>query len=124
MLYPEIDKLLNLLSNYGLAKMTGTGACCYISFSSEAEASRVSDQLPAEYETFVAKGINLSPTHKVLFRPSYHLATPQHQDGLNNTLCVGERLIPFATKVSYSAGNWSETRLEIGRASCRERGEM
>lgn len=70
MLYPEIDKLLNLLSNYGLAKMTGTGACCYISFSSEAEASRVSDQLPAEYETFVAKGINLSPTHKVLFRPS------------------------------------------------------
>lgn len=70
MLYPEIGNTLNLLSNYGLAKMTGTGACCYISFSSEAEASRVSDQLPAEYKAFVAKGLNLSPTHKVLFRPS------------------------------------------------------
>lgn len=70
MLYPEIGKVLNLLSKYSLAKMTGTGACCYISFSSEAEASRVSDQLPAEYKAFVAKGLNLSPTHKVLFRPS------------------------------------------------------
>jgi len=70
MLYPEIGNTLNLLSNYSLAKMTGTGACCYISFSSEAEASRVSDQLPAEYKAFVAKGLNLSPTHKVLFRPS------------------------------------------------------
>lgn len=70
MLYPEIGNVLNLLSKYSLAKMTGTGACCYISFSSEAEASRVSDQLPAEYKAFVAKGLNLSPTHKVLFRPS------------------------------------------------------
>lgn len=70
MLYPEIGNTLNLLSNYSLAKMTGTGACCFISFSSEAEASRVSDQLPAEYKAFVAKGLNLSPTHKVLFRPS------------------------------------------------------
>lgn len=70
MLYPEIGKVLNLLSKYSLAKMTGTGACCYISFGSEAEASRVSDQLPADYKTFVAKGVNLSPTHKELFRPS------------------------------------------------------
>ena len=70
MLYPEIGNVLNLLSKFSFAKMTGTGACCFISFSSEAEASRVSDQLPAEYETFVAKGVNLSTTHKVLFSPS------------------------------------------------------
>lgn len=70
MLYPEIGKALNLLNKFSPAKMTGTGACIFSSFGSEAEAIRVSDQLPAEYVTFVAKGTNLSNAHKVLFRPS------------------------------------------------------
>ncbi|MFY9179949.1 MAG: 4-(cytidine 5'-diphospho)-2-C-methyl-D-erythritol kinase [Venatoribacter sp.] len=69
MLYPEIGKALNLLNKFSLAKMTGTGACIFSSFGSEAEANRVSDQLPAEYVSFVAKGVNKSPTHEVLFRP-------------------------------------------------------
>jgi 4-diphosphocytidyl-2-C-methyl-D-erythritol kinase len=70
MLYPEIGNALNLLSNFSFAKMTGTGACIFSSFGSEAEANRVSGQLPADYVTFVAQGVNNSPTHKVLFRPS------------------------------------------------------
>lgn len=69
-LYPEVAKALNLLNKIGLAKMTGTGACIYSSFGSEAEAIRVSDQLPADYVAFVAKGVNISPAHRVLFRPS------------------------------------------------------
>jgi len=69
-LYPEVGKALNLLNKFSLAKMTGTGACIFSSFGSEAEAIRVSEQLPAEYVVFMAKGANLSPTHKVLFRPS------------------------------------------------------
>lgn len=70
MLYPEVGNALNLLNKFGLAKMTGTGACIFLSFGSEAEAIRVSEQLPAEYVTFVAKGVNISPAHRVLFRPS------------------------------------------------------
>lgn len=70
MLYPEIGNALNLLSNFSFAKMTGTGACIFSSFGSEAEANRVSDQLPADYVTFVAQGVNQSPAHKALFRPS------------------------------------------------------
>jgi len=70
MLYPEIGKALNLLNKFSFAKMTGTGACIFSSFGSETEAKQVSDQLPAEYVAFVAKGTNLSTTHKVLFRPS------------------------------------------------------
>lgn len=69
-LYPEIGKALNLLNNFSPAKLTGTGACIFSSFGSEAEAIRVSDQLPAEYVSFVAKGVNTSPAHKILFRPS------------------------------------------------------
>lgn len=70
MIYPEIGKALNLLNKFSFAKMTGTGACIFSSFGSEEEAQRVSDQLPAEYVSFVAKGVNRSPTHEVLFRPS------------------------------------------------------
>lgn len=69
-LYPEVGNALNLLNKFSFARMTGTGACIFSSFGSEAEAIRVSDQLPAEYVAFVAKGVNLSPAHKVLFRPS------------------------------------------------------
>lgn len=69
-LYPEVSKALNLLNNFSPAKLTGTGACIFSSFGSEAEAIRVSDQLPAEYVSFVAKGVNTSPAHKILFRPS------------------------------------------------------
>ena len=70
MLYPEVGNALNLLNKFSLAKMTGTGACIFTSFGSETEARQVSDQLPADYVAFVAKGSNLSKTHKVLFRPS------------------------------------------------------
>ncbi|MCD8521083.1 MAG: 4-(cytidine 5'-diphospho)-2-C-methyl-D-erythritol kinase [Saccharospirillaceae bacterium] len=70
MLYPEVGNTLNLLNKFNLAKMTGTGACIFSSFGSEAEAISVSEQLPAEYVAFVAKGVNQSPAHKVLFRPS------------------------------------------------------
>ena len=69
-LYPEVGKALILLNKFSFAKMTGTGACIFSSFGSEAEAISVSEQLPAEYVAFTAKGVNLSPTHKVLFRPS------------------------------------------------------
>lgn len=70
MLYPEIGKALNLLNKFSHAKMTGTGACIFSSFGSETEAISVSEQLPAEYVAFVAKGANQSPAHKVLFGPS------------------------------------------------------
>jgi len=69
-LYPEVGKALNLLNKFSFAKMTGTGACIFSSFGSEAEAISASEQLPAEYVFFVARGVNQSPAHKVLFRPS------------------------------------------------------
>ena len=69
-LYPEIGKALNLLNNFSTAKMTGTGSCVFSSFQTKQNAQRALDQLPAEYVAFIAKGTNLSPAHKVLFRPS------------------------------------------------------
>ena len=66
-LSPEIGKTLNLLNKFGSAKMTGTGACVFLSFASENKATQVASKLPAELKTFIAKGTNLSSAHKVLF---------------------------------------------------------
>ncbi len=66
-LNPEIGKTLNLLNKFGSAKMTGTGACVFLSFASENKATIVASKLPAELNAFIAKGTNLSSAHKVLF---------------------------------------------------------
>jgi 4-diphosphocytidyl-2-C-methyl-D-erythritol kinase len=66
-LSPEIGKTLNLLNKFGSAKMTGTGACVFLSLASEDKATKVASKLPAELSTFIAKGTNLSSAHKVLF---------------------------------------------------------
>lgn len=66
-LNPEIGKTLNLLNKFGSAKMTGTGACVFLSVASENKATQVVSKLPAELNAFIAKGTNLSSAHKVLF---------------------------------------------------------
>ena len=66
-LYPEISNTLNLLNKFGVAKMTGTGACVFMSFGSESKATEVASKLPADLDTFIAKGTNLSSAHRVLF---------------------------------------------------------
>jgi 4-diphosphocytidyl-2-C-methyl-D-erythritol kinase len=66
-LNPEIGKTLNLLNKFGSARMTGTGACVFLSLASENDAMQIARKLPAELTTFIAKGTNLSSAHKVLF---------------------------------------------------------
>ena len=70
MIYPEIGKTLNLLNKFHPAKLTGTGACIFSGFNSKSEAIRVSELLPAEIRYFIARGVNESPAHKVLSKPS------------------------------------------------------
>jgi len=65
-LYKEVAKSLNLLNNFGSARMTGTGACCFLEVQSKDQANTVLAQLPAESKAFVARGINHSPLHTAL----------------------------------------------------------
>ncbi|EAT12850.1 4-(cytidine 5'-diphospho)-2-C-methyl-D-erythritol kinase [Bermanella marisrubri] len=65
-LYKEVDNSLNLLKKFGSARMTGTGACCYLECNSKAQAQSVRAQLPADIEAFIAKGVNHSPLHQAL----------------------------------------------------------
>ena len=60
-LYPDIDKALKTLENFGEARLTGTGACVFTSFEQEADAQAAQKSLPQEYRSIVARGINTSP---------------------------------------------------------------
>lgn len=57
----DVDKALIWLGNFGEAAMTGTGACVFAAFDSEAEAQAVQAKVPGEWQSFVARGVNQSP---------------------------------------------------------------
>ncbi len=56
--YEQVSTALKWLSNHGSAMMTGSGACVFASFQSQAEAQRVAEAANGEFSVFVAKGIN------------------------------------------------------------------
>jgi 4-diphosphocytidyl-2-C-methyl-D-erythritol kinase len=60
-LYPEVDKSLNILDNFGEARLTGTGACTFISFDNVDRAKEARAQLPGELTSVLARGVNESP---------------------------------------------------------------
>jgi len=65
-LYPEIDEAIKWLNQFGQGRLTGTGACCFSRFDSEAEAQQVLNEAQFKFKGFIAKGVNLSPAIKKL----------------------------------------------------------
>ena len=64
--YPEVARHLAWLSRHAggvKSLMTGSGACVFASFGSEAEARRVIVQLPADMQGFVARGLQRHPLY-------------------------------------------------------------
>lgn len=60
-LYPEVDKALKTLENFGEARLTGTGASVFVAFDSQVAAEAARDELPGTWQMTVAMGINESP---------------------------------------------------------------
>ena len=59
--YPPVARAIDWLDGFARARLTGTGACVFASFSSRTEAEAVLLQAPAELPGFVARGLNRSP---------------------------------------------------------------
>lgn len=59
--YPEVAHHLAWLRRFGPAALTGSGACVYCAFDSEARARSVLAQLPAGMQGFVAAGLSQHP---------------------------------------------------------------
>lgn len=59
--HPEVARHLQWLRAHGPAQMTGSGACCFAEFSSEAEARAAYEALPGGMTGVVARGLDVHP---------------------------------------------------------------
>jgi len=60
-LYPTVAQHLAILGHFAPALMTGSGACVFAEFASEAEARQVLLQLPKDIQGVVARGLQQHP---------------------------------------------------------------
>ncbi|AZT83011.1 4-(cytidine 5'-diphospho)-2-C-methyl-D-erythritol kinase [Marinobacter sp. NP-4(2019)] len=65
-LYPEVNQGLEWLSQFGPARLTGTGACIFGRFPTESAARIIWESKPSGITGFVAQGVNISPLHTKL----------------------------------------------------------
>ncbi len=62
---PEVDNALKWLSNYGHARMTGSGACVFLAVGSAARGREILALCPKTLASgFVAEGLNTHPIHR------------------------------------------------------------
>lgn len=59
--HPEVAQHLEWLRQFGPARMTGSGACVYAAFDTEAAARAVLSRLPDSMKGFVARGVDRHP---------------------------------------------------------------
>lgn len=64
-LYPEVAAHLDCLRRWGDARMSGSGACCFVEFGSAAAASVAQAALPAGMQGFIAHGIDRHPLARI-----------------------------------------------------------
>jgi 4-diphosphocytidyl-2-C-methyl-D-erythritol kinase len=64
-LYPVIAQHLDWLKEFGHARLTGSGACVFAEFSTEAAACAVLDRLPATMRGVVAQGLAFHPLREM-----------------------------------------------------------
>ena len=62
--YPLIAEGLNWLNQYGRARLTGTGSCCFLNCENMLVAQEILRKIPKSFHGFVAKGLNYSPSLK------------------------------------------------------------
>ena len=60
-LYPELTRHLDWLRQHGEARMSGSGACCFVGFLDESAARAALAALPADLRGFVAAGVDRHP---------------------------------------------------------------
>ena len=68
MLYPAVDQALSWLNQHANARLTGTGACVFASFSDFEGAESILRQIPSDYQGFIAQGMDHSLTHEQLYQ--------------------------------------------------------
>jgi 4-diphosphocytidyl-2-C-methyl-D-erythritol kinase len=64
--HPRVAEALDWLSQYGAARMSGTGACVFVEVDSLRQAEIVKSRVPEPWAGYVATAMNRSPVHQQL----------------------------------------------------------
>ena len=64
--YPAVAEMMNLLEKFGDVRLTGTGACLFLDFETQQQATETAGQIPQQWDYFVAQGLNRSPLYRRL----------------------------------------------------------
>ncbi|MEJ2308563.1 MAG: 4-(cytidine 5'-diphospho)-2-C-methyl-D-erythritol kinase [Gammaproteobacteria bacterium] len=64
--YPQVAEMMDFLAGFGDVRLTGTGACLFLAFDACDQALGVQRQLPDNWRSFTAQGVNESPLRKRL----------------------------------------------------------
>jgi 4-diphosphocytidyl-2-C-methyl-D-erythritol kinase len=59
--YPEVARALDWLSGFGLARLTGTGACVFLAVETTDLGQEIIGKLPPALDYFLVRGLNDSP---------------------------------------------------------------
>lgn len=62
--FREVEQLVSWLLEYAPSRLTGTGACVFSEFETQADALKVLNKAPSWVQGFIAQGANVSPLHK------------------------------------------------------------
>ncbi|EMI5489473.1 4-(cytidine 5'-diphospho)-2-C-methyl-D-erythritol kinase [Providencia stuartii] len=62
--FREVEQLVSWLLQYAPSRLTGTGACVFSEFETQAAALQVLNKAPSWVQGFVAQGVNESPLHR------------------------------------------------------------
>jgi 4-diphosphocytidyl-2-C-methyl-D-erythritol kinase len=65
-LFPEVEKAIKWLNQFGKAKMTGSGACVFCEFSDKVIAENVVKQVPKHWISWKAKTLQIHPLSNLL----------------------------------------------------------
>lgn len=60
-LYPEVARHLTWLRQYGDARMTGSGACCFVAFATRAQAEAMARHLPKDMRGQIVASLSQHP---------------------------------------------------------------
>ena len=66
--HPRVAAALDWLNGFGLARLSGTGACVFLEVKSFERAVSVAGQCPAAFTAHIASGVDISPLQHALAR--------------------------------------------------------
>ncbi len=65
-LHPPVGEVLDWLGAHGRARMSGTGAACFLAFDTPRQAEALRHRVPGHWQAFVARGLNRSPLADIM----------------------------------------------------------